>query len=186
MQTEVGEAFEPEGGGSSSMPHKRNPVGSAAVLAAAARVPALVSVMLSAMAQAHERGLGDWHAEWETLPEICTLAGGAVDRTAHILGGLVVDPARMRANLEATRGQIYAGGVAMALAPHLGASAARRRVEAACRSALESGRHLREVVAEDAEARAHLSDRDLDRLFDPEHAIGAAEAQIDRVLRSRQ
>ena len=186
MQTEVGEAFEPDGGGSSSMPHKRNPVGSAAVLAAAARVPALVSVMLSAMAQAHERGLGDWHAEWETLPEICALAGGAVDRMARVLAGLVVDPARMRANLEATRGQIYAGAVAMALAPHLGASAARRRVEAACRAALASGRHLREVVAEDAELRAHLSDRDLDRLFDPEHTIGPAEAQVDRVLRSRR
>ena len=69
-QTEIGEVLEPAEsgrGGSSTLPHKRNPVGSAVVLAAAIRVPALVSVMLTAMVQEHERGLGGWHAEWETL-----------------------------------------------------------------------------------------------------------------------
>src|SRR5213075_2743086 len=93
MQTEVGEAAEPSAagwGGSSTMPHKRNPVGSAVILAAAIRVPALVSVMLSAMVQEHERGLGGWHAEWETLPEICTLAAGALAQTTAIIEGLEV------------------------------------------------------------------------------------------------
>ena len=81
MQTEVGEAFEPAGagrGGSSTMPHKRNPVGCAVVLAAAVRAPALVATMLAAMVQEHERGLGGWHAEWETLPELARLTAGAL------------------------------------------------------------------------------------------------------------
>ena len=83
-QTEVGEALEPSApgrGGSSTLPHKRNPVGCAVVLAAAIRVPALVSTMLAAMVQEHERGLGGWHAEWETLPEICLLAAGALSHS---------------------------------------------------------------------------------------------------------
>src|SRR5262249_35482934 len=69
-QTEVDEVIEPSGpgrGGSSTMPHKRNPVSSAVILAAALRVPALVSIILTCMVQEHERGLGGWHAEWETL-----------------------------------------------------------------------------------------------------------------------
>ncbi len=185
-QTEVGEAFEPDQpgrGGSSSLPHKRNPVGCAAILAAATRVPALVAVMLSAMVQEHERGLGGWHAEWETLPEICGLAGGAVAHLAHVLEGLEVDAARMRRNLDATGGQIYAATVAASLAPHVGAMPAQRLVEQSCRRALAEGRHLRDVLADVAEVRAHVPD--LDRLFDPAHAIGLAEAEVDRVLGSR-
>ncbi|HKA90329.1 MAG TPA: 3-carboxy-cis,cis-muconate cycloisomerase [Haliangiales bacterium] len=186
MQTEVGEAFEPDQpgrGGSSSLPHKRNPVGCATVLAAAARVPALVSIMLSAMVQEHERGLGDWHAEWDTLPEICALAGGATAQLAHVLEHLEVDAGRMRRNLDATGGQIYAGTVAASLAPHVGALPAQRLVADGCRRAVAEGRHLRDVLRDVAEVRAHVPD--LDRLFDPAHAIGLAEAEVDRVLANR-
>jgi 3-carboxy-cis,cis-muconate cycloisomerase len=186
MQTEVAEAFEPAApgrGGSSAMPQKRNPVAAAAVLAAAARVPGLVATMLAAMVQEHERGLGGWHAEWDTLPEIFLLAGGAAAHVAEVLEGLELDPARMRQNLEATGGQIYAGALAIALAPHLGAATARERVEQACRRAAAEGRHLREVVAADAELRALLPDAELDRLFDPARAVGPAAALVQRVLR---
>src|SRR5207249_12326922 len=116
----VGEAFEPAApgrGGSSTMPQKRNPVGAAIALAAAVRVPGLVATMLSAAVQEHERGLGNWPAEWETLPEIALLTAGALDALAGVVEGLEVDPARMRANLELTRGQIFAEAVQMALAP---------------------------------------------------------------------
>jgi len=78
---EVAEVFEPAGknrGGSSTMPQKRNPVACAVILSAAARVPSLASTMLAAMSQEHERGLGGWQAEWETLPELVRLTAGAV------------------------------------------------------------------------------------------------------------
>src|ERR1700723_1335766 len=116
-QTEIGEVLEPTEsgrGGSSTLPHKRNPVGSAVVLAAAIRVPALVSTMLTAMVQEHERGLGGWHAEGETLPEICQLTGGALAQTVGIIEGLEVHAAKMAENLDVTHGLILAESVAFA------------------------------------------------------------------------
>jgi 3-carboxy-cis,cis-muconate cycloisomerase len=188
MQTEVGEAFEPAvpgRGGSSTMPHKRNPVGCAVVLAAATKVPALVSVMLAAMVQEHERGLGGWHAEWETLPEICMLTAGALDQTARIMEGLQVDAARMRHNLNATHGLIMAEAVSAALAPKLGRDAAHALIEEACRRTVELKKPLREVLAQDAKVGKLLSPADLKRLLDPVNYLGAAEQFVDRVLASR-
>ncbi len=188
MQTEVGEAAEPGGpgrGGSSSMPHKRNPVAAAAVLAAAAQGPGLVATLLAAMPQEHERGLGGWHAEWETLPALCRLAAGALRHTAESLEGLEVDPVRMRANLEATRGQLLAEAVVMALAPRVGRLAAHDLLERLCREAGVTRRHLREVLAGDPTVRAHLGPADLDRLFEPRNYLGMAAPFVDRVLKAR-
>jgi len=188
MQTEIGEAFEPSApgrGGSSTMPHKRNPVGCAVVLAAAAKVPALVSVMLGAMIQEHERGLGGWHAEWETLPEICMLTAGALEQTATMMEGLQVDAARMRHNLGATHGLIAAEAVSAALAPQLGRATAHELVEAACRRAVAQKKPLREVLAQDAKVGKLLSTADLKRLCDPANYLGVAEQLVDHVLASR-
>lgn len=188
MQTDVAEAFEPGGegrGGSSTMPHKRNPVTAAVVLAAATRTPGLVATLLSSMVQEHERGLGVWHAEWETLPALCGLAAGALRQMAETIEGLELDPARMRANLEATQGQVLAEAVTMALAPRLGRLPAHELVERACHQATATRRHLREVLAEDPAVTAHLSSADLERLFDPGNYVGAATAFVDRVLGGR-
>jgi 3-carboxy-cis,cis-muconate cycloisomerase len=185
MQTEVGEVREPGEagrGGSSTMPHKRNPVSSAVVLAAAARVPALVSIALGAMVQEQERGLGSWHAEWETLPEICMLAAGALRQQAEVIEGLETDTSRMRENLEATRGLIMAEAVSSALAPRLGRQAAHQLVEESCRHAVAQGRHLRDVLGRNPEVAAQFSALELDRLFDPEKYLGVAEQLVDRVL----
>ena len=188
MQTEVAEAFEPAGagkGGSSTMPHKRNPVSSAAILSAAIRVPGLVSVMLTAMVQEHERGFGDWHAEWETLPEICTLAAGALSHLTQLLAGIELDAARMAENLEATRGLILAEAVTMALGGRIGRLQAHHLVEAACKRAAVGKRHLREVLTEDAEVGKHLSAADLERLLDPRNYVGMAEHLVERALAAR-
>ena len=185
MQTEVGEAFEPAAagrGGSSTLPHKRNPVSCAVVLAAAQRVPALVSVMLAAMVQEHERGLGGWHAEWETLPEICTLTAGALAHTIRTVEGLDVDAGRMAANLEMTNGLIVAEAVSMALAKHLGRQPAHELVERACRRSVDERRPLLAILDEDAAAREHVSTKDLQRLLDPRNYTGNAQAFVDRAL----
>ena len=185
MQTEIGEVFEPgtQGrGGSSTMPHKRNPVAAAVVLAAAARVPALVSVMLAAMVQEHERGLGNWHAEWETLPEICMLAAGALAHMTETIEGLEIDAVRMRENLDVTQGLILAEAASLALASRIGRPAAHQLVEDACRLAVEKDKHLRDVLGTDARVTEHLSAADLGRLFDPEKYLGHAEQLVDRVL----
>jgi 3-carboxy-cis,cis-muconate cycloisomerase len=184
-QTEVAEVFEPRAlghGGSSTMPQKRNPVGCAVVLAAAARVPALVSVMLAAMVQEHERGLGGWQTEWGTLPEICLLTAGAIEQTLRVASGLEVDAARMRANLEATRGLIFAEAVSMALAVKVGRQAAHQVVEEACQNAIEQKRPLSDVLADDARVSAHLPRTELAKLFEPTAYLGLAGRFVDRAL----
>ena len=185
MQTEVAEAFEPprEGrGGSSTMPHKQNPVTCALILAAAQRVPALVSTMLASMPQEHERGLGGWHAEWQTLPEIVRLCAGALHRLAEVIRDLKVDPQRMRQNLELTRGLIFSEAVAAALAVHTGKAAAHKILEAASQKAIAENKHLREVLTADPEVARYLNPTQLGRLFDPLGYTGVAGQFIDRAI----
>jgi len=186
-QTEVGEVFEPSAdgrGGSSTMPHKRNPVTCAVVLSAASRVPALVSTMLGAMVQEQERGLGGWHAEWETLPEIVRLTAGALHHLTTAVSELEIDQERMRQNLEITHGLIFAEAVAMALAEKMPRSQAHELVQLACKRAQSSRRDLRSVLAQDAIMKANLSEAELDRLFTPANYLGIADQFIDRVLAS--
>jgi 3-carboxy-cis,cis-muconate cycloisomerase len=188
-QTEVGEASEPAKvgrGGSSTMPQKRNPVGAAIALAAAVRVPGLVATMLTAAVQEHERGLGNWPAEWDTLPEIVLLTAGALDAMANIVEGLDVDVARMRANLEMSQGQILAEAVQMALAPSLGRDVAHDVVALASRRALTERRHLRDVLSEEPSVAAVLDRAALARLFDPQSYLGATDAFIERALARRR
>ena len=184
-QTEIAEISEPsaEGrGGSSTMPHKRNPVTSAAVLSAAARVPGLVSTMLSAMPQEHERGLGGWHAEWETLPDIVRLTAGALHQMAETAPRLEIDAERMKQNLEMTRGLIYAEAVTMALAKEIGKADAHKLVEAACGRTMKQRRHFREVLADDAQISKHITQRALAELFDAHNYLGEAESFVDQVV----
>jgi len=189
MQTEVGEAFEPAApgrGGSSTMPHKRNPVASATVLAAAIRVPALVSVMLSAMVQEHERGLGGWQAEWETLPEICLLTHGALARTAEIVAGLETDAARMAANLKISRGMIFAESVVFALGEKIGRQQALGIVEEACREATSKNRELASVLAEIPSVAGIVSREELAKRTEPGAYLGAARSWIEAVLEAHK
>lgn len=186
-QTEVAEVFEPSPdgrGGSSTMPHKRNPITSAVVLSAAMRVPALVGTMLTAMVQEQERGLGGWHAEWETLPEIVRLTAGALHHLTSTMLELRIDTMRMRKNLDATRGLIFAEGVTMALGEKIPRSDAQELVRAACQRAESEHRELRSVLTQDPTIKAHLSEADLERLFAPANYLGAADQLIDRVLAS--
>ncbi len=184
-QTEIAELAEPAGegrGGSSTMPQKRNPVTCATVLAAAQRVPGLVSTMLSSMVQEQERGLGGWQAEWETLPEIVSLSGGALHHLAEMLPSLHVDAKCMLKNLDATHGLIFAEAVTMALGDRLGKLAAHSMVELACKKARLEYRHLKDVIRQDPSLQACLTPADLDRLFDVQNYLGSAEEFVRRVL----
>jgi 3-carboxy-cis,cis-muconate cycloisomerase len=191
-QTEVAEASEPSApgrGGSSTMPHKRNPVAAAVILSTAVRVPGLVSAILGAMVQEHERGLGGWHAEWETLPEICTLTLGALERLVELASGLEVDAVAMRNNLGLTRGLLLAEALSMALAKNIGKARAHAVVEKITHRALEERRPLDEVLREEAEVTTHFTGPQLDRLLDPANYTGAAGSTTATVLagfRSRQ
>ena len=184
-QTEIAELAEPNApgrGGSSTMPHKRNPIACSAVLACVTRVPALVSTMLAAMVQEQERALGSWQAEWETLPEIAMLTSAALNHLRELMSGLSVDAARMRANIDITQGLVMAEAVSLALAPLIGRAAAHKLIEDACHKAVESGQSLRDILQSDPRMPAEFSAAKLEALFDPERYTGEAPAFVDRVL----
>lgn len=185
MQTEAAEVFEPSApgkGGSSTMPHKRNPVGAAVLIGAATRVPGLVSTLFSAMPQEHERSLGLWHAEWETLPEICCLVSGALQQARLLADGLEVDAARMGRNLELTQGLVLAEAVSIVLAQRVGRDAAHHLLEQCCKRAVAEQRHLRAVLGDEPQVTAELSATELDHLLDPARYLGQAQVWVERAL----
>ncbi|WP_417662325.1 3-carboxy-cis,cis-muconate cycloisomerase [Pseudomonas sp.] len=189
MQTEAGELFEPAApgkGGSSTMPHKRNPVSAAVLIGAATRAPGLVSTMLSAMPQEHERSLGLWHAEWECLPELCCLVSGALQQALLVVPGLEVQASRMRENLDLTQGLVLAEAVSIALAQRIGRDAAHHLLEQCCRDAVAQGTHLRAVLGANAEVTEQLSAAELDRLLDPAFYLGQARRWVERALAEHQ
>jgi 3-carboxy-cis,cis-muconate cycloisomerase len=184
-QTEVGEAAEaaaPGKGGSSAMPQKRNPVDATLALAAARQAIGLVPVVLGAMAQEHERAAGGWQAEWAAIPNLFRMAGGAVARVAQAVGGLQIDPERMRANLDLGGGLLMAEALMVALAPRLGRPEAQRLAHAACARAIESGRGLLVAALDDERVRAVLAPEELARALDPANYLGSADALIARAL----
>ncbi|HGI8156105.1 TPA: lyase family protein, partial [Klebsiella oxytoca] len=185
MQTEVAEVGEPvaEGrGGSSTMPHKRNPISCAAILTAAQRTPGLVATLYAGQIQQHERALGGWQAEWETLPELITLVGGALAQSEALVSDMQVFAHKMRADLEMTHGLIMAEAVTLALAEFIGKAEAHHRVEALCRQALDTSRSLLSVLENDPLVSEHLSASRLTQLLDPATATGSSALFVRQVV----
>lgn len=180
-QTEVGEVSEPPGeGGSSTMPQKRNPVGSTLANASARRVRAASVILTEGIVGAHERSIGSWQAEWGALSIALAHTGGAAASINETLGGLEVHADRMRSNLELTGGAIMAERLAFLLAARIGRRAARDLIAAAGKRAAASGRTFREELSSDA--GVELSPEELDQAFDPTTYLGASETFIDRAL----
>jgi 3-carboxy-cis,cis-muconate cycloisomerase len=185
MQSEVAEAFEPAAagkGGSSTLPHKRNPVGSVAIRANHLRIAGLMATMTLALEHEHERAAGAWAAEWETMRELFVLAAGSLERLREIMQGLEVDPARMRQNLDDSLGLPLAESLMMALAEKIGRAEAKHRIEAASKLALNSRRPLAEVAKAEPAIAGNISAEDIDRALNPRHYLGGADQMIDAAL----
>ncbi|MGL4728933.1 MAG: 3-carboxy-cis,cis-muconate cycloisomerase [Bosea sp. (in: a-proteobacteria)] len=182
MQTEIGEVLEgaaPGKGGSSTLPHKRNPVATHAMLAIARLSPGLVGTMMATQVQAHERAVGDWPAEWVVLPDLVSHTGAALNHALAMLPALEIRTEEMRANLDATKGLVMAESVMMALAQHIGRGAAQHVVELASRDAARQKRHLAEVLAADTAVTTYLDAGQLMTLTSPEAYLGDAIALAD-------
>ena len=187
-QTELGEAHEPasDAGGSSTMPHKRNPVRASVIVAAALRVPGLVATMLSAMLQEHERGLGGWQAEWDVMPDLVITAGDSARALAESLDALVIDPARMRANVDLTGGLAMSEAVSMQLARKVGKREAHAIVERAAARAMDGPQSFVEALAADPAASEALSRPDIEHALSPDAYLGSAETFVANVLARRR
>jgi 3-carboxy-cis,cis-muconate cycloisomerase len=188
-QAEVGELAEPSGagrGGSTALPHKRNPVASMVALAAAHRVPHRVAALLGAMAPEHERGLGSWQAELAEWAGLFTSVHGATKALADAAPGLQVDAARMRANIDALRGLASAEAASMRVAQVVGKPRAQALLESLSQRVVAESRPLadllRDAVAADAALRGALGARDIDTLFDPQVAALNAALRCDEML----
>jgi len=194
-QGEIGEMSEPSGGGrggSSAMPHKRNPVAAMIALAASLRVPHRVSALLAAMVQEHERGLGNWQAELAEVAGLFIAAHGAVKALADVAGGLQVDAPRMRRNIDGQQGLVFAEAAAILFARRIGKARAHGLLEQLSRQAVASGRHLRELTLEacasDDTLRGHFSADDVAGLFDADgaarHASALAAPQLESLVQT--
>ena len=187
MQSEVNEAREPfihHRGSSSTMPQKRNPIGSAYICAMASSIRAMAGGMVEAVVADHERSTGPWEIEWVMMPQICTLGHACLRQTEGLLEGLEVDEEGMRRNLEMSQGAVVSEAVMMGLGKVLGRQYAHDLVYELCRKAGTEGRALVEVLKEDEEIkRAGLRDRELEALCDPGNYLGLSEVMVDRVLR---
>jgi 3-carboxy-cis,cis-muconate cycloisomerase len=182
MQAEVAEVSEP-GGGSSTMPHKRNPSGSAIVLAAAARTPGLVAAYLTGMVQEHQRALGGWHAEWPIAADLVQTTGSALAAAAEIAEGLTVDAGAMRDDIARTRGMVFAERAMLLLARHVGRDIAHGIVQDAVRRGEQSGQTLRQALEADPRA-AVLTAGELESLDRADAYLGISET-IRQRLRGR-
>jgi 3-carboxy-cis,cis-muconate cycloisomerase len=188
MQNEVDEAAEAGGqgrGSSSTMPHKRNPIGCAITLAAANRTPGLVAGFLSGMIQEHERGVGGWQAEWPTVSSVIKATGVAAASMAEVIAGLTIDKEKMRANIAATRGVVFAERAMILLGKALGRDQAHRMLEEATRESAEQGLRLTEVLAAMPEITKHLNPKEIESLDDPQQYLGSAEAFRQRQLTAK-
>ncbi len=190
-QTEVAEVAEGSGergrGGSSAMPHKRNPVAAVVILGCTKRAPGLLATLAAAAEQEHQRAAGAWHAEWETLADLLRLTGSAAAWAAELLTGLQVDASRMRANLDAARGLPMAENVAGLLAAAIGPVAAHDLVSAAAARASEQGVWLQDAMLADESAAAALGVAGVGRAeveyaVNPDNYLGASAEFVRRAV----
>ncbi|MCM5705258.1 class-II fumarase/aspartase family protein [Larsenimonas salina] len=182
-QTELGEVSEPaeDGvGGSSSMPHKRNPVACARIKRAARQIHGHAATLYQAGAQPLERGLGEWHAEWAPLLESVALLEGLMESVAHLMRGLEVHPTRMAENLSLTGGAVMAEPVTRLLGTCMESSEASQLARDAALKAQRTRRDYAEVLFEDARVHSALTREALARATDPSLYLGSSLAQVDR------
>ncbi|MFE1444189.1 3-carboxy-cis,cis-muconate cycloisomerase [Streptomyces sp. NPDC058739] len=185
-RTEIGEVTEPSvagRGASSAMPHKRNPVLATLIRSAALQVPALATVLMQCLPAEDERSAGVWHAEWQPLREVLRLTGGAADTAVELARGLRVHPQRMRANLEATGGQLVSERVSAVLAPRIGKTAAKELVTQASLVAATTGRPLADALAELPQLAGILTRTEAAALLAPSAYTGLAGPLVDRALK---
>jgi 3-carboxy-cis,cis-muconate cycloisomerase len=184
-QTEIGEVAEgtaPGKGGSSTLPHKRNPVDTVAAVAAARLAMGLVPVVLASMIQEHERAVGGWQSEWAALPELFRYTGGAVERVRLAIAALEVHADRMGENLDLTRGLLMAESLSMALARRIGKQEAHHVVQEASQRAVRQDDDLGTVARADQRISGALSAAELAAALDPASYLGSTDLFIERAL----
>ena len=179
---EVAEPFEHGKLGSSTMPHKRNPVICEGVLAVGRALRASVGLMQEALVVEHERDASTWRLEWKAMPECCLMTGAMLAQMKYVLGGLEVHADKMRRNLDALGGFLMSERVMFALADRVGKQSAHELVYEVSMRGIEAGTTFEQALMADQNVRRALGAEELRALLDPTTYVGLAPEIVDRVL----
>jgi 3-carboxy-cis,cis-muconate cycloisomerase len=184
QRTEVAEVEEPfhmGKVGSSTMPHKRNPMMSEGVIALSKLIHAQVGPALADMIAENERDQRGWMAEWSFLPETCCLLSGMLFWTNRVLAGLIVYPENMTRNLDALHGLLLSENVMLKLGEKIGRQASHEVVYELCMEAFEKRVPLKSLLIKDKRVNKYLTEKQIDELLDPTKYTGLAAKFVDRV-----
>lgn len=170
-QSGISEARSGTAGSSSTMPQKQNPVGPTVLMAIAAQVVGLNSVMQSAQIHRQQRDGAAWISEWMSLPQICLGLGRSLTFAQDAINTTVPDPAQMRANLDDGRGLIFAEALSFRLAQSMPRPEAQAAVKSLCATCLRDGTPLPDL------AKAAHPTLDMTGVFDKAAQLGLAPAE---------
>ncbi|HLH87072.1 MAG TPA: adenylosuccinate lyase [Xanthobacteraceae bacterium] len=179
---EVSEPFAHGKVGSSTMPHKRNPVICEGVVAVGHALRGSVALMQQALIVEHERDASVWRLEWKALPECCLMTGAMLAQMRHVLEGLEVHAGKMRRNLDALGGFLMSERVMFALADKVGKQSAHELVYEIAMRGIEGGITFEQALMDDGEVKSALARDELRALLDPTTYVGLAPEIVDRVL----
>ena len=179
---EVAEPFDHGKVGSSTMPHKRNPVICEGVLAVGRALRASVGLMQEALVVEHERDASTWRLEWKAMPECCLMTGAMLAQMKHVLGGLEVHADQMRRNLDTLGGFLMSERVMFALADKVGKQSAHELVYEVAMRGIDQGITFEQALTADARVQKALGATELRVLLDPTTYVGLAPEIVDRVL----
>ncbi len=179
---EIAEPFNEGKIGSSTMPHKRNPVIAEGVVAVGRTLRHTVALMHEVLAQQHERDAMVWRIEWKALPEACLMTGAILEKMRYILAGLEVNPGKMRRNLDTLGGFLMSERVMFALAEPLGKQTAHEAVYAAAMRGIAEGITFEQALMESPQVQHALGTQALRALLDPTTYVGLAPQIVERVL----
>lgn len=189
MQSEIGEVLEPAGGAgrgtSSTMPQKRNPIGSEAMITSGALVRAQHGAMLEAMAQDHERGTGLWQAEWSATPAAFVALSGGLQAARDVLSGLEVRQDAMARGLARTGGLLLSEAVMMNLASEIGRQTAHDFVQDCCKEALKTGESFLDLLCAHPVLGPLRTRERYQELLTPARYMGQAPDMIEAYLSAR-
>lgn len=184
---EIGEVVEPvpaHAVGSSTMPHKRNPLRSQVAVAMAHRIHARAGEMHARQSGYDERDYATWVGEFGLLPELCLAFGRQARAVREVLDGLTVDGSAAERNLRHHGSLVASESVMMALADHVGKERAHRIVHKAATEAMQETEGFVSVLLADDRVTDHLADEEIRTLADPTTYTGVADRLVDRVLAS--
>lgn len=185
QKTEINELEEPfvKGKvGSSTMPHKRNPMACENILSLARIIRKNASLLLEGMSHEHERDIVPWKVEWEAIPELILITGATLNTLNYVLTGLKVNKKKMRENIDLTNGQILSESIMLALGEKIGRQKSHDYIYEACIVAYEEDLHLSEVILADESVKKYLSEQEILDLFDPENYIGLAVEMARKII----